>query len=119
MNILIVDDDDAIRDAFGDILRDEGYAVATAANGQEALAYLRQTSQLPDLILLDLAMPVMSGWEFRAAQRQDPVLQAIPVVVVSADRGAQQHPATIDVDAYLPKPVLLETLLDTVERFVV
>ena len=106
-----------IREALTEILEDEGYKVAGAANGQEALEYLRQRPQ-PNLILLDLMMPVMNGWQFRQEQQLDPALAGIPVVVISADNSIQQRAATINASAYLAKPIQLETLLSTVERFV-
>src|SRR3982074_3818832 len=87
-NILVVEDDPDIRAALTQILSDDGYAVATAANGQEAIDHLRRTSP-PALILLDLMMPVMDGWQFRSHQKQDPALKSIPVVIVTADGSAQ------------------------------
>ncbi|MBC7545053.1 MAG: response regulator, partial [Candidatus Sericytochromatia bacterium] len=82
--ILIVEDDIDIRETLAEILADEGYSVASAANGLDAISYL-QTEAMPCVILLDLMMPVMSGWEFRAKQQQDPTLAGIPVVVLSGD----------------------------------
>ena len=81
--VLIVDDDAAIRDSLSSLLQEEGYEVATAANGVEALDCLHRGLR-PCAILLDLMMPVMDGWDFRAVQRQDPTLSAIPVIVVTA-----------------------------------
>lgn len=117
MNILIVDDDFSIRDALTQLLEDEGYRVTVAANGLEAITHLRHAATFPCLILLDLAMPVMSGWEFRSTQQQDPALSPIPVVVLSADRGVKDKVARIHADGYLQKPVDIDTLLDTVERY--
>lgn len=117
MNILIVDDDYAIRDALSEMLEDDGHVVSMAANGQDALEYLQQTPARPALILLDLAMPVMGGEVFRTVQQQDPVLSTIPVVVLSADRGIQQKAMAMGANAYLPKPVLMDTLLGVVARF--
>ena len=116
-NILIVEDDLAIRDALVQILEDEGYAVTGVANGLEAIAHLRKRSVPPCLILLDLMMPVMNGWQFRAEQRQDPTLAPIPVVVISADGSVQQKAASIDAVGYLRKPIMLDTLLDTIEQY--
>lgn len=114
--ILIVDDEESIRRTLADILADAGYTVATAANGAEALTYLRH-AQHPKLILLDLMMPVMDGWHFRTRQCNDPALQTIPVVVLSAYLELGQRATTIAADAYLPKPIDLEELLTLVERF--
>jgi CheY-like chemotaxis protein len=115
-DVLIVEDDYAIRDALMQLLEDEGYAVAGAANGQEALDLLRRHLP-PCLILLDLMMPVMTGWEFRAEQQRDPALATIPVVVVSADRHALTTAADMDAVAILVKPVPLRDVLAIVERY--
>ncbi|PLS79555.1 MAG: response regulator, partial [Chloroflexi bacterium] len=82
--ILVVDDDSGIREALTDILEDEGYAVRSACDGQAALDLLRQQAEPPALVLLDLMMPRMNGWQFRSEQRRDPALANIPVVVISA-----------------------------------
>lgn len=113
--VLIVEDDNDIREALTQILEYEGYAVNTVANGQEALDFLRK-SEPPGLILLDLMMPVMDGWQFRAEQQKDAVLSQIPVVIVSADGRVYQKANAIGAAGYLKKPVELETLLDIVAR---
>jgi len=110
--ILIVEDDRAIREPLSVLLRGEGYRVSLAENGQEALRKLR-TEPSPDIIVLDLRMPVMDGWEFRAIQQQDPVLGSIPVVAISADGSAQA--VTMSADAYLRKPLDPSDLLQTIE----
>src|SRR5205823_13422880 len=81
--VLIVDDDPALRESLSEVLEDAEYSPLVAANGQEALAFLRQGYK-PCVILLDLMMPIMDGWQFRAAQLADPDLGPIPVVVLSA-----------------------------------
>ena len=114
--ILLVEDDTAIRQTLAEVLEDEGYEVACAANGAEALAHLTR-SAVPSLILLDLTMPVMDGWTFRSVQREDPRLARIPTVVVSANHTADRR--TVDVlaaDAFLAKPFDLDSLMDTIER---
>ena len=111
--ILLVEDDVAIRDALHGILDDEGYAITTAANGRQALERL-QTNGAPDLIILDLRMPVMDGWQFRAAQKSDPALAGIPVLAISADGSAQA--AAIDAQAYLRKPLTTQALLDAISK---
>src|SRR5258708_307681 len=83
MTILIVEDDISICTVITEILQDEGYLVASVENGAEALAYLQQHIH-PQLILLDLNMPVMTGWDFRAQQQCDPRLAEIPVIIMSA-----------------------------------
>src|SRR5512132_4086682 len=83
--VLVVEDDAALREALSDALRDEGFTVTAAADGREALDLLRVTaSPNPSVILLDLAMPRMNGWQFRAEQQTDDRIAAIPIVVLSA-----------------------------------
>jgi CheY-like chemotaxis protein len=115
-HILIVEDEFLIRDALTEFLEEEGYRVAGAANGQEALAYLRR-GELPSLILLDLMMPVMSGMQFLIERQQDPRLAEIPVVLLSADRNSQEKVLSTAAVEYLEKPVRLTDLLDMVERY--
>jgi CheY-like chemotaxis protein len=104
-SILIVEDDLDIREALAEALGFEGYDVLLAENGQEALDVLR-VGPLPHVILLDLLMPVMNGWEFRQEQLADPALAGIPVVVVSASAPGDARP-----DRYLPKPFSIDELL--------
>jgi signal transduction histidine kinase len=94
-------------------LNDEGY-VATVADDGEAALDLLAADELPDLILLDLRMPGMNGWQFRTAQRRDSRLATIPVVAISADGSAQA--AAISADAFLSKPLETAGLLTTIER---
>jgi CheY-like chemotaxis protein len=112
--ILVVDDDPGIGEAMFDVLGDEGYAVDLARNGLEALNKLR-TAQHPALILLDLMMPVMDGFGFRAEQLKDPVLKDIPVVVVTAGTLDERIEA-LSCDDVLMKPIAIERLLATIER---
>jgi CheY-like chemotaxis protein len=114
--ILVVEDDSAIREVLTDVLESEGYQVVNAANGREAIQLLRGTT-LPCLILLDLMMPVMNGWQFRDEQRQDPVLAPVPVVVISADSDLPTKAAAIHANDFLKKPIELNRLLDTVEQY--
>jgi signal transduction histidine kinase len=114
--VLIVDDEPDIREIFETVLGHDGYDVLTASDGAEAMELLRRGAR-PDVILLDLMMPQMDGWQFRVAQRNDPALAAIPVIAVSADRTAKA--AAIDADAYLAKPVDVNTLLLTLDRLLI
>ena len=116
-HVLVVEDDVDIRDALIGILRDEGYAADAAGNGVEALDHLRSNAPRPALILLDLMMPVMNGWQFRTAQKGDDALNAIPVVVISADAGVKQKAASIGAQGYLKKPIELDALLDVVAKY--
>jgi signal transduction histidine kinase len=111
--ILVVEDDHSIRDALQGILEEEGYAVTTAENGRQALEQLG-AGGAPDLIVLDLRMPIMDGWEFRTIQKRDPQLSRIPVLAVSADGSAKA--AAIDAEAYLRKPLSTDALLGTIGR---
>jgi CheY-like chemotaxis protein len=113
--ILVVEDDAATREALAMILSAEGFTVVGAANGQEALGRLRSDVR-PDLILLDLMMPVMDGWQFRREQAKDPALAAIPVVVLSADGNVHQKAASLKTADYLQKPVDAENLLEVIRR---
>jgi CheY-like chemotaxis protein len=110
--VLIVEDDPAIRSSLTEALEEEGFDVAAAANGLQALERLR-SEPLPSTILLDLMMPVMDGWDFRHAQLQDPVLSQIPVVVVTA-AGFSSDTVKMQFGdvALLPKPVAFFDLLN-------
>lgn len=101
--ILVVDDDVDMLHALRETLEHEGYGVDVATNGKEALD--RARGDAPDLILLDVMMPEMDGWQFRKLQKADPRIANIPVVVITAG-----HTAPWDVDAIVPKPLTLEKL---------
>jgi CheY-like chemotaxis protein len=116
--ILVVEDDESIRAALAEVLRDEGFVVQTACNGREAIELLRGAKEKPKLVLLDLMMPVMDGWEFRTAQLADPELAKIPVVILSAAHDVRKHAQALHVDEYLPKPLNVPKLLDAIERHV-
>lgn len=104
-HVLIVDDDAAIRAMLTELIEDCGCTALGAANGQEALDVLRQYAKPPSLILLDLMMPVMDGWEFRQAQLSDPELSSIPVIVLSARADMNSGSQALAAQAYLQKPV--------------
>src|SRR3954471_9962478 len=111
--IMIVEDDRDTRDMLERFLQLEGFEVRTAANGEAALHAPRAAAP-PCMILRDLMMPVMNGWEFRAAQVRDPEFAAIPVVVVTAAGPRAEMPA-IQADAWLSKPVDLDKLRATID----
>jgi len=113
--VLIVEDDRDTREMLARFLELEGFHVTTAENGRDALVRLRATSP-PSVILLDLMMPVMDGWQFRAVQKQDPDLSQVPVVVVTA-AGPRNAVPSIDADGWLPKPVDLDALLTAIQPF--
>jgi CheY-like chemotaxis protein len=113
--VLVVDDDTGVRELLTRSLSFEGFDVIEAANGQDALTQLRK-GRRPSVIVLDLRMPVMDGWAFRIAQRADPRIARIPVVILS---GADSHRfQEIEAAAALEKPVSLSQLADCLHRIV-
>lgn len=114
--VLVVDDDKDIRDLIGAALAGQGYRPVFAGNGKEALAYLRSPAPRPGLILLDLMMPEMSGWEFRKLQQQDPGLAAIPVAIITGVPGERGGPEAVGVVDVLYKPSHVEALMTLVAR---
>jgi CheY-like chemotaxis protein len=116
--VLVVDDDEAIRDTIALVLREEGLVVATAGNGGEALDWLRAHPQEAGLVLLDLMMPVMDGSAFLEARAADPVMARVPVVVITAGGDCPKIRRHFDVRACLSKPVSLERLCQTVTAFI-
>jgi len=110
--VLLVEDNDDIREMMALALQLAGARVMCAANGREALAVLKGRP-VPNLILLDLMMPVMNGWQFRVAQQSDPSLSQIPVVVVTA-AGVRDDIPAINADGWLSKPVDFDRLLATI-----
>ena len=114
-SILIVDDDPRVRAALKAFLEQEGYGVATAGDGQSGLAYL-QSSGAPALILLDLMMPVMDGFEFRVRQLQQTSLAGVPVIVLSAGGDITRKTEGLHVAAVVSKPVDPEELLRIIAR---
>ena len=111
--VLIVDDDPGIRQVLDLVLAGEGFEVRQAGDGSEGLAILDRWQ--PDLILLDLVMPVMDAWAFRDKQRQTESIADIPVIVLSASSNLRcQQTAAIEPAAVVPKPFDLNLLLETV-----
>ncbi len=111
--ILVVDDDTDLRETLGELLSNEGYDTRLCENGRAALEFLRQGGR-PELILLDLMMPEMNGWQFREEQLKDAALRGIPVIVMTASRGFDGH--AILAEEILYKPVGLGELIEAVER---
>ena len=109
--VLVVDDDPDILDAICDILDAEGYRVSRARHGQEALEQVE--SERPDIILLDLMMPVMDGVAFSQALRERPAVSDVPIVVISAD-GNPARAAAVGAAGYLAKPFDIDALLTQV-----
>jgi CheY-like chemotaxis protein len=112
--VLVVEDDAEARDAMVRLLRTEGYTVVTAGDGQQALDLLH--AAVPDLILLDLLLPGMDGWEFRQRQQDDPALARVPVVLISGTEGLARVATALAVAGFLEKPVDVDRLLTEVRR---
>lgn len=113
---MIVDDDDEARDALGTILQESGYRVVQAEHGVAAWKLLEGPSGGCDLILLDLMMPVMNGWDFRRKQRLDPRFSTIPVLMMSAGVHIAAVADDLGVTDYIPKPIDVGVLLEKVKR---
>jgi CheY-like chemotaxis protein len=113
--ILIVEDDSDVRHSVQDALTEGGFQVFSAGDGQEALRLLADGVR-PDLILLDLMMPVMDGWRFRREQRKVPAIAQIPIVLVTAYSVSRATLDELEPAGLLRKPMPLELLLSTVER---
>jgi CheY-like chemotaxis protein len=112
--VLIVEDDADLREMMAQLLTLEGFRAETVANGRDALEYL-QRGDRPEIILLDLMMPIMDGWEFRRRQRADPAVADVPVVVLSALDATRA--TDLDETAFLKKPLDFERLLQLVRRY--
>lgn len=114
-SILVVEDDTDIRESLAYLLADEGYDVACAVDGREALSYLHD-GHTPSVILLDMMMPEMDGLSFREAQQQEPALASIPVVALSASSALVQRAKSMGAAAALEKPFGPEQLFKVIER---
>lgn len=113
VRVLVVDDESDIRQALAEVLADEGFEVVAAGDGLEALAKARALR--PVLVLLDLMMPRMNGWEFRRAQKCDPEVARIPVVIISAFAAPQG--GELDAEGYIEKPFDVDQLVSAVRRY--
>lgn len=113
--ILVVEDDTSIRELLVELLESEGYAVSSANNGLEGLKFLEH--HRPDLILIDLMMPVMDGYSFRTEQLKNSKWAEIPTVVMSAEANAKEKMRNFNITAFLSKPVELDMILKTVAQF--
>jgi CheY-like chemotaxis protein len=114
-SILIVDDDEDLREVLKDALLFEGYEVETTINGREAVSWLHAHAGEPWLVLLDLMMPVMDGEAFLNCRAADPVLAAFPVVLLTAGGDCRALEAAHDLAACLPKTIPLPQLLVALE----
>src|SRR5256885_6745720 len=114
--LLIVEDDADIREDLADLLGDRGYQTVTAANGVEALELLR-SGDLPSLILLDLMMPVMDGWQLRMELLKDSTLARVPIILLSGAGNLHTETASLGAVGYVSKPFKLEQLISILERY--
>lgn len=114
--VLVVEDDRDIRRNLQTLLQSEGYEVVLTENGKIALDYLSQNKEAPHLIILDLMMPVMDGFEFRKIQQGDPNLSKIPVIIMTADGHIQEKMKRTEAYASIRKPADIDTILKTVKQ---
>ena len=112
--VLVVEDDDALRDLVSMVLESEGFQVKAARHGREALRHLE--GWIPDVILLDLMMPVMDGWSFCAERMHRPELARVPIVVMSAVNAWLQKKLPCTPLTVIPKPFRVDDLVHTVHR---
>ena len=117
VEVLVVEDDQDIREIVIETLEEEGYCVRGATNGLEALAYLRSGAALPCVILLDVMMPMMDGRAFRRAQLDAPELASIPVVVMTAHADVSTIAGELHAQFHLKKPVQLAQLYSIAKQF--
>jgi CheY-like chemotaxis protein len=115
--VLVVEDDQDIRESVVEILEENGYSPIAASNGREALEMLGRSESLPCVILLDLMMPVMDGRAFREEQLKRPKLSSIPVIVVSAFADMQSLTRGLRFSEALKKPFRMDGLLDVTRRW--
>lgn len=113
-HVLVVEDDSPIRSMLADLLADAGYVVLEAIDGYQAIEHLRE--RRPDLIVLDLMLPGLSGWEFLERARDKLEQENVPVIVLSAIKGTGDYPATLGVAAWFTKPLEVKHFLGAVEQ---
>jgi CheY-like chemotaxis protein len=114
--VLVVDDDPDALESMQLLLESTGYEVLVAADGREALDLLRNHAA-PCLILLDLMMPRMNGWQFIAEAKHEALLGAIPVIVLSGGAFRKEEVLALDVAGYLTKPLEIETLFSILRKY--
>ena len=114
--VLVVDDDEAIRDSLALVLEDEGCYVQTASNGRQALDWLRGNPGAARLVFLDIQMPVMDGAAFLREKEADPAIADVPVVVITAGGNCGQLRQRYEVRDCLSKPISYDKILKTVDE---
>lgn len=115
-SILVVEDDPELRELFRDVLEGEGFTVEVASNGAVAHARLRRPP-LPALVILDLVMPGVDGWDLHARMRSDPALQELPIVVMSALEKGRDNAAMLGAKDFLAKPLSAADLVRVARRY--
>jgi two-component system, chemotaxis family, chemotaxis protein CheY len=113
--VLVIDDDAEIRQALTDVLEDEQYSVVCASNGREALTKI-EDGLCPDIILLDVMMPVMDGWHFLSARLAYPQLIEIPIIIISAGMEAMSEARKVGVFDVIRKPLHISSLVRQIEH---
>jgi two-component system response regulator MprA len=114
--ILIVEDDEDIRESLAELLAVHGDKVVAVGDGRAALGQL-ESGLIPCLILLDLMMPEMSGWEFRKRQLAEDKWSGIPIVVLSGIANAEHEAHRLQAIAFIPKPINIQTLHKVVDQY--
>ena len=114
--ILVIEDDSAILDSLKQLLEMEGFEVATAMNGQDGIDLLKASDRLPQLILLDLMMPIKDGFEFRNEQMENPKFASIPILVMTAEGHQSERKDRLKAKAILRKPLDIDQLIDVERR---
>jgi CheY-like chemotaxis protein len=114
--ILVLEDDGDIRRGLSELLGLKGYVVDSAGNGKQALEILRDSKNLPAVIVMDLMMPVMDGFEFRHAQAFDSTLWDIPVIIITAGNVSPAKIEELGASVVLMKPLVLDEFLGAVKR---
>jgi two-component system chemotaxis sensor kinase CheA len=117
MSILVVDDEAPVRAVVTTLLEDTNYDVVGVANGLDAVACLCKNPNRFQLVLLDLMMPFMSGWDVLNTIQSYPTLAPIPVVIMTAGANVRQQALELGAASYLSKPLDLDQVLDIVERY--
>jgi CheY-like chemotaxis protein len=116
--VLVVDDDADIRDAVREVLEEAGYTTLEASHGREALELLQRAEVKPRLLLLDLMMPTMDGWQLRARLLEDPALATLPIVIMTAHAGVLRAVASAQPPTpVLSKPIDVDRLLELVATY--
>jgi DNA-binding response OmpR family regulator len=117
--ILLIEDDADILDALTELLSMEGFTVQTANNGKEGLDYLQSSSALPQLILVDLMMPIMDGQQFLREKAADDRLKGLPTIVMSADSSFHKNPNILNAAvALVKKPIDIEQFVTTIRKYI-